>query len=68
MRIYFAGSIRGGREDCSIYTEIIAVLSEYGTVLTEHVGDPAVSVTGEEDAVSYVHDRDLAWLRSRCRL
>ena len=44
MRIYFAGSIRGGRDDWSIYTEIIAVLSEYLTVLTEHIGDSTLSV------------------------
>ena len=64
MRIYFAGSIRGGREDWSIYTEIIRVLSEYGSVLTEHIGDSALSVSGEEHADRYVHDRDLEWLKS----
>ena len=30
-----------------------------GTVLTEHIGDPTLSVTGEEYADRYVHDRDL---------
>jgi hypothetical protein len=64
MRIYFAGAIRGGRDDWSIYTQIIALLGEYGIVLTEHIGDSTLSVTGEEFADRYIHDRDLTWLRS----
>ena len=38
MKIYFAGSIRGGRQDKDIYAEIIKHLSALGVVLTEHVG------------------------------
>jgi len=38
MNIYFAGSIRGGREDQERYARIIELLKRYGTVLTEHVG------------------------------
>ena len=64
MRIYFAGSIRGGRDDWTIYKEIIASLSKYGTVLTEHIGDSELSVTGEDLPDSEIHDRDLEWLRS----
>jgi 2'-deoxynucleoside 5'-phosphate N-hydrolase len=64
MRIYFAGSIRGGREDWSLYKEIIRVLREYGDVLTEHIGDPELSVTGEDLPDAEIHKRDLDWLRS----
>ena len=38
MTIYFAGSIRGGRKDSSIYKKIINYLTTIGSVLTEHVG------------------------------
>ena len=38
MKIYFAGSIRGGRDDAEIYSQIIEFLQGYGQVLTEHVG------------------------------
>lgn len=38
MQIYFAGSIRGGRDDADLYHRIIEQLQAYGTVLTEHVG------------------------------
>ena len=39
MNIYFAGSIRGGRNDVGVYTPLITHLKKYGTVFTEHVGD-----------------------------
>ncbi|MEM7514802.1 MAG: nucleoside 2-deoxyribosyltransferase, partial [Bacteroidota bacterium] len=48
MNIYFAGSIRGGRDDKELYLEIIQLLTEYGTVLTEHVADPSLTSWGEE--------------------
>ena len=63
MSIYFAGSIRGGRKDAALYLEIIGLLSVYGRVLTEHVGDAGLTVLGEGggDDVA-IHDRDLSWL------
>lgn len=38
-KIYFAGSIRGGRDDATLYHKIIETLKTYGQVFTEHVGD-----------------------------
>lgn len=63
MKIYFAGSIRGGRDDHALYLEIIAQLSDYGEVLTEHVGDSELSALGEDSCNKEIHDRDLAWLK-----
>ena len=39
MKIYFAGSIRGGREDAKLYKKIIHHISCHGEVITEHVGN-----------------------------
>lgn len=64
MQIYFAGSIRGGRDDGAIYAEIIQMLGDYGTVLTEHFGDAALTRAGESLPDREIHDRDIAWLRS----
>jgi len=64
MVIYFAGSIRGGRDDRAIYTEIIELLRAYGAVVTEHIGDANISVGGENAPDQDIHDRDIAWLRS----
>ncbi|HYG79604.1 MAG TPA: nucleoside 2-deoxyribosyltransferase [Pyrinomonadaceae bacterium] len=63
MKIYFAGAIRGGREDVALYFGIIEMLGEYGQVLTEHVGDPELTGVGETSDDRTIHDRDLAWLR-----
>lgn len=63
MRIYFAGSIRSGRDDWALYRDIIRVLGEYGTVLTEHIGNSELEITGEDLADREIHDRDLGWLR-----
>jgi len=64
MNIYFAGSIRGGRDDQALYLEIVALLRRYGRVLTEHVGDAELSESGEGTDDRDIHDRDLAWLRA----
>ncbi|MCL2719071.1 MAG: nucleoside 2-deoxyribosyltransferase [Lachnospiraceae bacterium] len=65
MKIYFAGSIRAGRDDVEYYNQIIAVLKEYGEVLTEHVGDYSLSLAGQSQFTDkYIHDRDLDWLLS----
>ena len=63
MKIYFAGSIRGGREDHALYLDLIGRLGAYGSVLTEHVGDSGLSSFGEDGHDKEIHDRDLAWLR-----
>jgi 2'-deoxynucleoside 5'-phosphate N-hydrolase len=65
MNIYFAGAIRGGRDDQALYFEIVSMLKLYGHVHTEHVGDPHLSASGEAgDDDRRIHDRDLAWLKS----
>jgi len=63
MKIYFAASIRGGRKDSGVYSDIINHLKEFGEVLTEHVGYESLTATGE-DAMNdiQIHDRDMEWL------
>ena len=68
MKIYFAGAIRGGRSDASIYQSLIEYLSFYGEVLTEHVGDPLLSEDGDDGPDDrHIHNRDMTWL-SECDL
>ncbi len=62
MKIYFAGSISGGRNDASLYSEIISHLKRYGVVLTEHIGNEDLKETGEFLPDKEIHDRDLEWL------
>lgn len=63
MKLYFAGSIRGGRDDRALYLEIIERLRVYGEVLTEHVGLADLSAEGEGGDNVAIHDRDLRWLK-----
>lgn len=64
MKIYFSGSVSGGREDVGLYLQIIVQLKEHGLVLTEHIGDARLDAGGEPGlSVVEIHDRDLAWLR-----
>ena len=63
MKIYFSGSIRGGRDDKEHYFEIIKSLGKYGKVLTEHIGNATLSVMGEEGLTEeYIYKRDMEWL------
>jgi 2'-deoxynucleoside 5'-phosphate N-hydrolase len=63
MKIYFAGAIRGGREDVALYLELVELLRSYGTVLTEHVASEELTSLGESMDDRAIHDRDLGWLK-----
>jgi hypothetical protein len=64
MKIYFAGSIRGGRENREYYRRIIENLQQYGQVLTEHIGGENLSSTGEDELTDeQIYKRDLSWLK-----
>ena len=63
MNIYFCGSIRGGRDLADLYHRIIELLKKYGSVLTEHVGDPNLTEKGNDGLPREIFERDTAWLR-----
>tara|TARA_B100000676_G_scaffold312122_1_gene384841 strand:+ start:638 stop:1066 length:429 start_codon:yes stop_codon:yes gene_type:complete len=65
VKIYFAGSIRGGRQDAAKYLELIEFLGTLAEVLTEHVGSPELGTQGEEAKPDdEIYRRDLEWLKS----
>ena len=60
-KVYFCGSIKGGRSDTLIYGKLIRHISQYAVVLTEHIGDPELKsdqYLGDKE----IHDRDMKWL------
>ena len=63
MKIFFSGSITGGRDDVNIYSEIVAHLKKIGEVFTEHVGDGNLDSNGEDLDPKVVHDRDINWIK-----
>ena len=63
-KVYFAGSIRGGREDAAVYKRIIDYINATDTVLTEHIGLGSLNVktrTKEDD--EHIYKCDTEWLR-----
>lgn len=65
MKIYFAGSIRGGRVDAELYKQIINHMQQLGhKVLTEHVGSGNLCLTEQgRDRDAAIYEQDTAWLR-----
>jgi len=63
MKIYFAGSIRGGRDDQDKYFQIIDHLKKYGTVLSEHIGLKTLGSSGENLPAEEIFNRDVAWVK-----
>jgi nucleoside 2-deoxyribosyltransferase len=61
MKIYFSGSIRGGRQDADFYKQLIEHLKQYGTVLTEHIGYETISHSKTDHEI---HNEDMAWLKA----
>ncbi len=62
-KIYFAGSIRGGRNDLELYQKIISYLQRFGDVLTEHIGEAGLTTMGEAGMTDEeIFKRDIGWL------
>ena len=63
-KVYFAGSIRGGREDEQLYRSIIEYIKKTDVVLTEHVGDLSLNaLEGVNDRDKMIYLQDTGWLR-----
>ena len=63
MKIYFCGSIRGGRDLALIYAKMIEILGSFGEVLTEHLGSNEVIETKDRIlSDKEIHDRDMQWI------
>lgn len=64
LKIYFCGSIRGGREDTLLYKEVIAYMRQTCDVLTEHIGDENLIARSEGlEADQKIYQRDVTWLK-----
>eukprot|EP00689_Sawyeria_marylandensis_P002631 EC824249.1.p1 GENE.EC824249.1~~EC824249.1.p1 ORF type:complete len:156 (-),score=40.37 EC824249.1:34-501(-) len=63
MKIYFCGSIRGGREDSKLYKEYIEFMkSKNNEVLTEHVGNEKLLSNEKSITEVDIYERDIKWL------
>ena len=63
-KVYFAGSIRGGRADAELYGRVIRHIQREHIVLTEHIGDLSLSKLEDvENSDVAIYEQDTAWLR-----
>ena len=63
MKIYFCGSISGGRKYLETYERMVEHLKVKGYwVLTEHVADPNVLASESEFTPEQIYIRDIEWL------
>ena len=64
MKIYFAGSIVGGRENAQIYAQIVEYLLAKGyEVPSAHVARPDILDWERKNPPSLIYQRDMAWIR-----
>ena len=62
-KVYFAGSIRGGREDAELYKELINYIKTKAIVLTEHIGNEELLNKEKNLSDKVIYDRDMKWLK-----
>lgn len=63
-KIYFAGSIRGGRSLADLYQRIIEHIKLTDIVLTEHIGCKDINLLEKgRKQDSFIYLQDTAWLR-----
>jgi hypothetical protein len=62
-KVYFGGSIRGGRIDANLYKRLIEYIQRTDIVLTEHIGSPELNLMEQGKRDVEIYDEDTAWLR-----
>ena len=63
IKVYFAGSIRGGRDKADNYKKIAEYIEEYAEILDKHVVDPKLSSKGESMSKDEIYERDINWIK-----
>ena len=60
--IYFACSIRGGRDDAAVYGELIEYITTKAVVLSEIFADKTLTAEGMNDTSKNIYEKDIAWV------
>ncbi|MDB5184941.1 MAG: nucleoside 2-deoxyribosyltransferase [Candidatus Saccharibacteria bacterium] len=61
-KVYFACSIRGGRDDAEIYGNLVTVVKKYAEVLTEIFADKKLTVAGMDKPAGDIWSNDVRWI------
>lgn len=62
-KVYFSGSIRGGRNDAALYEELIRHIQKTNTVLTEHIGSANLDVLEKDQSDEDIYLQDTGYLK-----
>ncbi|MNH50213.1 2'-deoxynucleoside 5'-phosphate N-hydrolase 1 [compost metagenome] len=63
MKIYFACSIRGGRDDADTYAQLARHIKSRSTLLTEIFADGKLTPDGMNKPSSSIWSTDIAWVK-----
>lgn len=63
INVYFACSIRGGRDKINNYISIANYINKYANILDKHVYDSNLSNTGEKIYPNEIYERDINWIK-----
>lgn len=62
-KIYFACSIRGGRDDADTYGQLVSYISTRATVLSEIFADQKLTPAGSSGESADIYAKDIAWVQ-----
>ena len=64
MNLFFSASIRGGRSDIDLYSDLVDHLNTHGDVLTEHIGEQNVEAKEQAQGLTDadIYEQDVEWL------
>lgn len=63
MKIYFACSIRGGRDDAETYADLAQYIKTKTTLLTEIFADGTLTAQGMNKPNRVIWETDIAWVQ-----
>lgn len=63
IKVYFACSIRGGRDDAAIYEQIVQLLKSKVAVLTEIFADGKLTSMGMNKPSKQIYETDIGWIK-----
>ena len=63
MKIYFACSIRGGRDDAELYYDLVQHIKTKATLLTEIFADGRLTSQGMSKPSADIWKTDIAWVK-----
>jgi len=61
--IYFACSIRGGRDDAELYAELVEYINTKAIVLTEIFADGTLTAQGSPGKTADIWKKDITWVK-----